>query len=165
MLSCASAALAGLLLLPLLVGLACPYFFQDVAFFLRLARVSQRARRAGSRVPPRTLLEVFGRRARRRPGKALLLFGDEVYSYEQVERRSNQAARALREAAGLRQGDGVALFLGNQPAYVWLWLGCAKLGCSLACLNCNIRARTLLHCFRSSGASVLLAGPGETPRS
>ncbi|XP_060115991.1 long-chain fatty acid transport protein 2 [Heteronotia binoei] len=159
MLSGVYTALAGLLLLPLLVSLACPYFFQDVAFFLRLVRVSQRARRGASRVPPRTMLEVFRRRARRTPGKPLLLFRDEVYTYEQVERRSNQTARALREGAGLRQGDAVALFLGNQPAYVWLWLGCAKLGCSLACLNCNIRARSLLHCFQCSGAKVLLADP------
>ncbi|XP_015281338.1 PREDICTED: very long-chain acyl-CoA synthetase isoform X1 [Gekko japonicus] len=159
MLSCMSTALAGLLLLPLLVSLACSYFFQDLGFFLRLVQVSQRARRAGARVPPRTLLEVFRRRARRTPGKALLLYRDEVHTYEQVDRRSNQAARALREGAGLRQGDAAALFLGNQPAYVWLWLGCAKLGCSLACLNCNIRARSLVHCFQCSGAKVLLADP------
>ncbi|XP_054858568.1 long-chain fatty acid transport protein 2 isoform X2 [Eublepharis macularius] len=153
-------ALAGLLLLRLLVTLACPYLLPDLAFFLRLVRVSQGARRGASRVPPRTLLEVFRQRARRSPRKPLLLFGDEVYTYEQVERRSNQAARALREAAGLREGDAVALFLGNEPAYVWLWLGCAKLGCSLACLNCNIRARSLAHCFQCSGAKVLLADPG-----
>ncbi|XP_053129177.1 long-chain fatty acid transport protein 2 isoform X1 [Hemicordylus capensis] len=152
-------ALAGLLLLPLLVTLACPYFFQDLSFFVRLVRVARRARRGAARVPPRTLLEVFGRRARRTPRKAMLLFRDEVYTYEQVEQRSNQAARALREHAGLRQGDGVALFLGNEPAYVWLWLGCAKVGCALACLNCNIRARSLVHCFQCSGAKVLLADP------
>nr|XP_056721653.1 long-chain fatty acid transport protein 2 [Euleptes europaea] len=159
MLSSVCTALAGLLLVPLLVGLACPYLLQDLAFFVRLARASQRARRAGSRVPPRALPELFGRQARRRPGKALLLFGERVYTYGQVERRSNRAARALRGAAGLRPGEAVALFLGNRPAYVWLWLGCAKLGCPLACLNCNVRARALLHCFRCSGARVLLADP------
>ncbi|XP_053221096.1 long-chain fatty acid transport protein 2 isoform X2 [Podarcis raffonei] len=153
-------ALAGLLLLPLLVNLACPYLFQDLGFFLQLVRVAQRSRRAASRVPPRTLVEVFRQRARQAPQKPMLLFREEVYTYEQVERRSNQVARALREHAGLRQGDTVALFLGNQPAYVWLWLGCAKLGCAMACLNCNIRARSLVHCFQCSGAKVLLADPG-----
>ncbi|XP_053221095.1 long-chain fatty acid transport protein 2 isoform X1 [Podarcis raffonei] len=152
-------ALAGLLLLPLLVNLACPYLFQDLGFFLQLVRVAQRSRRAASRVPPRTLVEVFRQRARQAPQKPMLLFREEVYTYEQVERRSNQVARALREHAGLRQGDTVALFLGNQPAYVWLWLGCAKLGCAMACLNCNIRARSLVHCFQCSGAKVLLADP------
>ncbi|ELV10633.1 Very long-chain acyl-CoA synthetase [Tupaia chinensis] len=49
--------------------------------------------------------------------------------------------------------------MGNEPAYVWLWLGLAKLGCAMACLNCNIRAKSLLHCFQCCGAKVLLASP------
>ncbi|NXL42101.1 S27A2 synthetase, partial [Podilymbus podiceps] len=117
--------------------------------------------RAGARRPASTLLDVFGRRARQTPHKPLLLFGDEVSTYEQVERRSSQTARALRDAAGLRAGGCLALFMGNRPAYVWVWLGCAKLGCAVACLNSNIRAASLLRCFRSSAATVLLAAPGE----
>uniref|UniRef100_A0ACB8E634 Uncharacterized protein n=1 Tax=Sphaerodactylus townsendi TaxID=933632 RepID=A0ACB8E634_9SAUR len=91
----------------------------------------------------------------------MLLSGERVYTYGQVDLRSNQVARALRESAALRQGDAVALFLTNRPDYVWLWLGCAKLGCALACLNCNIRARALVHCFQCSGAKVLLADPDD----
>lgn len=161
MLSGLCTALAGLLLLPLLGRLACPYFFQDLWFFLKLMAVGRRARQGAARRPPRTLLEVFRQRARRAPEKPLLLFRDEVYTYGQVERRSSQVARVLREHAGLRQGDGVALYLGNQPAYLWIWLGCAKLGCALACLNCNVRGRSLVHSFQASGAKVLLADPGE----
>ncbi|XP_058012163.1 long-chain fatty acid transport protein 2 isoform X2 [Ahaetulla prasina] len=159
MLSGLCTALAGLLLLPLLARLACSYFFQDLWFFLKLMAVGRRARRGATRRPSSTLLEVFGQRARRAPEKPLLLYQDEVYTYQQVERRSNQVARALRDQAGLRQGDGVALYLGNQPAYLWIWLGCAKLGCALACLNCNIRGRSLVHSFQASGAKVLLADP------
>ncbi|NXY81298.1 S27A2 synthetase, partial [Alcedo cyanopectus] len=117
--------------------------------------------RAGARQPPRTLLDVLARRARLTPHKPLLLFGDEVCTYEQVERRSSQAARALRDAAGLRTGGCLALLMGNRPAYVWVWLGCAKLGCAVACLNSNSRATSLLRCLRSSEATVLLAAPGE----
>ena len=78
-----------------------------------------------------------------------------------MERRSSQAARALRDAAGLRAGGCLALFMDNRPAYVWVWLGCAKLGCAVACLNSNIRAASLRRCFQSSVATVLLAAPGE----
>ncbi|VCX39068.1 unnamed protein product [Gulo gulo] len=49
--------------------------------------------------------------------------------------------------------------MGNEPAYVWLWLGLFKLGCAMACLNYNIRAKSLLHCFQCCGAKVLLASP------
>lgn len=154
-------ALAGLLLLPLLVNLCCPYLFQDLRFFLRLAGVSQRVRSYRDRRPVRTLLHVFLEKVRRIPHKPFLLYRDETLTYAQVDRRSNQVARALREHLGLRQGDCVAVFMGNEPAYVWLWLGLVKLGCAMACLNYNIRAKSLLHCFQCCGAKVLLASPGE----
>ncbi|XP_065268068.1 long-chain fatty acid transport protein 2 isoform X2 [Emys orbicularis] len=152
-------ALAGLLLLPLLLNLACPYFFRDLRFFLKMARAARLARNNAARSPPRTILEVFRQRARLAPRKPLLLFREEAHTYEQVDKRSSQVARALREHAGLQQGDCLALLLGNEPAYIWIWLGLAKLGCAMACLNYNIRAKSLLHCFQCSGAKVLLAAP------
>ncbi|XP_012618962.2 long-chain fatty acid transport protein 2 [Microcebus murinus] len=153
------AALAGLLLLPLLVNLCCPYFFQDLGFFLQVAGVARRTRGHGHRRPVRTILSVFLEKARQTPHKPFLLFRDETLTYVQVDRRSNQVARALHDHLGLRQGDCVAIFMGNEPAYVWLWLGLAKLGCAMACLNYNIRAKSLLHCFQCCGAKVLLASP------
>ncbi|KAI5129360.1 Very Long-Chain Acyl-Coa Synthetase [Manis pentadactyla] len=152
-------ALAGLLLLPLLVNFCCPYFFQDMGYFLRVAGLTRRVRSYGQRRPVRTILQVFLEKVRKTPHKPLLLFRDETLTYAQVDRRSNQVARALRDHLGLRQGDCVALFMGNEPAYVWLWLGLAKLGCAMACLNSNIRAKSLLHCFQCCGAKVLLVSP------
>ncbi|XP_073067891.1 long-chain fatty acid transport protein 2 isoform X1 [Manis javanica] len=152
-------ALAGLLLLPLLVNFCCPYFFQDMGYFLRVAGLARRVRSYAQRRPVRTVLQVFLEKVRKTPHKPLLLFRDETLTYAQVDRRSNQVARALRDHLGLRQGDCVALFMGNEPAYVWLWLGLAKLGCAMACLNSNIRAKSLLHCFQCCGAKVLLVSP------
>uniref|UniRef100_A0A2K6S9N5 long-chain-fatty-acid--CoA ligase n=1 Tax=Saimiri boliviensis boliviensis TaxID=39432 RepID=A0A2K6S9N5_SAIBB len=151
--------LAGLLFLPLLVNLCCPYFFQDMSYFLQVASVARRVRSYGQRRPVRTILREFLEKARQTPHKPFLLFRDETLTYAQVDRRSNQVARALHDHLGLRQGDCVALFMGNEPAYVWLWLGLVKLGCAMACLNCNIRAKSLLHCFQCCGAKVLLASP------
>lgn len=161
MLSAIYTVLAGLLFLPLLVNLCCPYFFQDVGYFLKVAAVGRRARSYGQRRPARTILRAFLEKARQTPHKPFLLFRDETLTYAQVDQRSNQVARALHDHLGLRQGDCVALFMGNEPAYVWLWLGLVKLGCAMACLNYNIRAKSLLHCFQCCGAKVLLASPGE----
>ncbi|XP_074090802.1 long-chain fatty acid transport protein 2 [Macrotis lagotis] len=153
------AAAAGLLLLPLLLNFCCPYFFQDTGYFLKVVGVARRVRSYSRRRPVRTILSAFLDRARQTPNKPFLLFRDEVLSYRQVDRRSNQVARLLHDRLGLRQGDCVALFMGNEPAYVWLWLGMAKLGCAMACLNYNIRAKSLVHCFQCSGAKVLLSSP------
>ncbi|XP_060227610.1 long-chain fatty acid transport protein 2 isoform X2 [Meriones unguiculatus] len=152
--------LAGLLLLPLLLTCCCPYLLQDVRYFLRVANLARQLRSYQQRRPVRTLLRLFLERARQTPHKPFLLFRDETLTYAQVDRRSSQAARALHDQLGLQQGDCVALFMGNEPAYVWLWLGLLKLGCPLACLNYNIRGKSLLHCFQCCGAKVLLASPG-----
>uniref|UniRef100_K7FE23 long-chain-fatty-acid--CoA ligase n=1 Tax=Pelodiscus sinensis TaxID=13735 RepID=K7FE23_PELSI len=150
----------GVVPLPLLLNLSCPYFFRDLCFFLKLARVSRRTRSYAARDPVHSILEVFLQRARQAPRKPFVLFEEETHTYEQVDKRSSQVARALREQAGLRPGDCLALFMGTEPAYLWIWLGLAKLGCAMACLNSNIRAQSLLHCFRCSGAKVLGAAPG-----
>lgn len=153
--------LAGLLLLPLVVNFCCPYFFQDTGYFLLLAGLARRMRSYRQQRPVRTILHAFLEKVRQTPHKPFLLFRDETLTYAQVDRRSNQVARTLHDRLGLRQGDCVAIFMGNEPAYVWLWLGLIKLGCAMACLNCNIRAKSLLHCFQCCGAKVLLASPGE----
>uniref|UniRef100_A0A8B9FMP2 long-chain-fatty-acid--CoA ligase n=1 Tax=Amazona collaria TaxID=241587 RepID=A0A8B9FMP2_9PSIT len=111
----------------------------DLRFALTMVRVARKARRAGARQPAQTLLDVFTRRARLTPHKRMLLFGDKMSTYEQVERRRGC----------------LALLMGNQPAYVWVWLGCAKLGCAVACLSSSIRATSLLRCFQSCAATVV----------
>ncbi|NXJ86631.1 S27A2 synthetase, partial [Trogon melanurus] len=117
-------------------------------------------RRFGRR-PAVALLEVFQGHARRQPHRPLLLFGREVHTYGEVERRSNRAARALAALPAVRQGVAVAVFLPNCPAYVWTWLALAKLGCPMACLNTNARGAALRHAVAAAGAAVLLADAGE----
>ncbi|NXS38996.1 S27A2 synthetase, partial [Balaeniceps rex] len=111
--------------------------------------------------PPITLLDVFQEHARRRPRWPLLRFQDEVYTYEDIERRSNQAARVFSRHLGLQPGQTVAVFLPNEPTYVWTWLALAKLGCLMACLNCNVRGRALRHAVATAQATLVLASPGE----
>ncbi|NWH99421.1 S27A2 synthetase, partial [Tichodroma muraria] len=114
-----------------------------------------------SRRPAATLLDVFRQHARRQPRRPLLLFQEEVYTFEDVERRSNRAAWALSRRLGLRSGRTVAVLLPNEPAYVWTWLALAKLGCPMACLNCNVRGRALRHALEAAQATLVLASPGE----
>uniref|UniRef100_A0A8C3N5M1 long-chain-fatty-acid--CoA ligase n=1 Tax=Geospiza parvula TaxID=87175 RepID=A0A8C3N5M1_GEOPR len=108
-----------------------PFLWQDLAFFGTMARSALRCRRRMATKPATTLLDVFRQHARLRPRHPLLLFQDQVLTFEDVERRSNRAAWT------------VAVFLPNEPAYLWTWLALAKLGCPMACLNCNVRGRAL----------------------
>ncbi|XP_074387845.1 long-chain fatty acid transport protein 5 isoform X1 [Zonotrichia albicollis] len=155
-----AALLAVLLaLLPLVTARLAPFLWQDLAFFCTMARASLRCRRRVAARPPTTLLDVFRQHVRLRPRHPLLLFQDQVLTFEDVERRSNRAAWALQRRAGLRPGRTVAVFLPNEPAYLWTWLALAKLGCPMACLNCNVRGRALRHALEAAEATVMLASP------
>lgn len=162
MLAVLVAAAAGLLLLLLLLqGSWFPFLWADLGAFVNILSSALRCRWRLSRRPPVTLLQVFQSHARRRPHHPLLLFQDEVHTFGDVERRSNRAARVFALRLGLQPGQTVAVFLPNLPAYVWTWLALAKLGCAMACLNCNVRGRALLHARSAARADILLSCSGE----
>nr|XP_061812373.1 long-chain fatty acid transport protein 2-like isoform X2 [Nerophis lumbriciformis] len=146
----------GLLLLLLILRTSFPYWADDCAYVLRSLLLAVRLVRYKRSKPFYGLVDHFVAAARRHPAKTFLHFEGERFSYGEVERRSNRVARVLRLEAGLREGDVVALFLGNEPNVVWTWLGLAKLGCPVALLNFNIRAKSLLHCFSCCGTKVLV---------
>lgn len=154
-------ALAGLLLLPLFFYLRNPYFFQDLCYSLTALKIANRVEKFRRRKPFYSILECFLDKVARQPQKTFLLFEDRSYSYSQADRESNRAARALSQHARLQEGDTVALLLGNEPQFVWMWLALAKLGCTASLLNFNIRSKSLLHCFSCCNAKVLVVGAGK----
>uniref|UniRef100_A0A3Q3DK72 long-chain-fatty-acid--CoA ligase n=1 Tax=Hippocampus comes TaxID=109280 RepID=A0A3Q3DK72_HIPCM len=110
-----------------------------------------------------TIVDCFLERVKKQPNKPFLLFKDETFTYQDADRLSNQAARALLQNGLVKQGDTVTFFVTNEPMFVWLWLAVFKIGCSAALLNTNIRSKSLLHCFKCSGAQVLLVAEVAQP--
>ncbi|XP_077865201.1 long-chain fatty acid transport protein 2-like [Saccoglossus kowalevskii] len=96
--------------------------------------------------------------------KPCILYQSESYSYADFDYLSNQFANFVRRHSGLKCGDTVALFMYNEPAFLWTWLGFAKLGISCAFLNYNIRSKSLQHCLDVSNAKVLVVGKDEELR-
>lgn len=151
-------ALAGLLLVPLLLYVRNPFFLSDLGYAATALRIAVRVRRFKTQKPFYSILDCFLDKAAQQPDKPFLLFEGGSCSYRQADRESSKAARALAAQGRLRGGDTVALFLANEPLFVFLWLGLAKLGCTAALLNHNIRSKSLLHCFSCCSAKVLVAG-------
>ncbi|KAM9375845.1 long-chain fatty acid transport protein 2-like [Pholidichthys leucotaenia] len=153
-------ALAGLaLLLFSYVRTFCPYFGEELTYMLRCVKLASRLIKYKKSRPFYSIVDGFSDAARRHPDKIFMHFEGQVHTYSEVDRRSNKLARALRDEVRLKEGDAVALFLPNEPAYVWTWLGLAKLGCPAALLNINIRSKSLLHCFSCCGAKVIISSP------
>uniref|UniRef100_A0A3Q4BDJ7 long-chain-fatty-acid--CoA ligase n=1 Tax=Mola mola TaxID=94237 RepID=A0A3Q4BDJ7_MOLML len=104
-----------------------------------------------------TILDRFLEVVKAQPHKPFLRFKDETFTYQDADELSNKAARVFLQSGRVREGDTVALFLGNEPTYLWLWLALMKIGCTAAFLNHNIRSKSLLHCFSRCGARALVA--------
>ncbi|XP_042267677.1 hsFATP2a_ACSVL_like domain-containing protein [Thunnus maccoyii] len=136
-----------------------PYFSQDCAYILRSIKLGIRLVKYKKSKPFYSILDCFLDAVKRHPDKILLHFEGRQYTYGEADKQSNKVARALQAEARLKEGDTVALFLANEPNFVWTWLGLSKLGCPAALLNFNIRSKSLLHCFSCCGAKVLIASP------
>lgn len=136
-----------------------PYFNQDCAYILRSIKLGIRLVKYKKIKPFYSILDCFLDAVKRHPDKILLHFEGRQYTYGEADKQSNKVARALQAEARLKEGDTVALFLANEPNFVWTWLGLSKLGCPAALLNFNIRSKSLLHCFSCCGAKVLIASP------
>uniref|UniRef100_A0A3B4WXU7 long-chain-fatty-acid--CoA ligase n=1 Tax=Seriola lalandi dorsalis TaxID=1841481 RepID=A0A3B4WXU7_SERLL len=132
-----------------------PYFIQDVQYVL--AKLKVRRCLLKYMQTNFTILERFLEAARTQPDKPFIHFKDETFTYRDADALSNKAARVFLQSGLVKQGDTVAMLVGNEPMFVWLWLGLVKIGCSAAFLNYNIRSKSLLHCFSCSGANTLVA--------
>ncbi|XP_067441175.1 long-chain fatty acid transport protein 2-like [Thunnus thynnus] len=151
-------ALIGLAILPLLLYFRNPYILKDISYAITAIQIGMRVSKFKNHKPFYSILDCFLDKVAKQPHKKFLLFEESSFTYSQADKESNRVARALSLHANLKEGDTAAVFLGNEPLFVWIWLGLAKLGCTAALLNYNIRSKSLLHCFSCCEAKVLVAG-------
>ncbi|XP_045922194.1 long-chain fatty acid transport protein 6 isoform X1 [Micropterus dolomieu] len=152
-----TSVLAGLLALLLCQRMTYRFFWVDLMYYLKLRRYGK-ALQARMQQGIVTYLDCFLYQARNNPKKPFIIFENQTLTYQDVDRRSNQFANALRTEGSLKQGDIVALLMFNEPDFICVWLGLCKLGCEVAFLNVNIKPKSLLHCIQSCGAGTLVVG-------
>ncbi|KAM6949888.1 long-chain fatty acid transport protein 2-like [Lycodopsis pacificus] len=154
-----SVVLASVLIIPVALRTLSPYLWMDVLYFGDLLRILVKFVSRRRRRPLFFVLDRFLEQTASQPDKIFIAFENESYSYTYTDKRSNKTADALRAHPGYEAGDTVALFMGNEPAFMFTWLALAKLGSPVALLNHNIRTKSLLHCFNCCKAKVLIAAP------
>ncbi len=87
--------------------------------------------------------------------KPFLICRDEVLTYGEADRRSNQVANQLR-AQGIDKGDVVATFMYNSVEQALLWFGCAKIGAIYAALNVSLAKDDLAYSLNDTDAKMLV---------
>jgi long-chain acyl-CoA synthetase len=130
---------------------------------------------AVQRSPPGVTFTIAGlirAQAGARPGKTEIAFAGRDVTYADLDRRSNQAARALR-ATGVCPGDRVAVIDRNGPEFFDLLFGAAKVGAVLVAVNWRLSPPEMAFIINDSTTSVLVLGHeaaeqldamGELPR-
>lgn len=95
--------------------------------------------------------------AARQGDRPFLLYGDQTFSYAEVDKQANRYANALRKL-GVVKGDTVAMAIENRPDFFFAWFGIVKLGASVAFINTQISGRPLAHALAATEARLLLLG-------
>ncbi|KAM9793557.1 long-chain fatty acid transport protein 6 isoform X2 [Syngnathus typhle] len=153
-----SALVVGMFSAHVLQTLFFPYFWKDFFFLLSLIRFGVKLElfRLTSRVC--TVLDRFIQQAHRIPDKPFIIYEGSVHTYKDIEERCNRLANVFLQKLKITKGDCVAMLMNNEPDFVCVWFGLAKVGCPVAFLNTNIKSRSLLHCINCCGAKAVIVG-------
>uniref|UniRef100_H2Z7Y1 Very long-chain fatty acid transport protein n=1 Tax=Ciona savignyi TaxID=51511 RepID=H2Z7Y1_CIOSA len=95
--------------------------------------------------------------AKSTPEHPAILYEEEIFSYGQMHKLTNQYAHAFR-SLGVQSGHKVGLIMMNEPHYIAIWLGCNRIGAVCSFLNFNLKSKSLLHCIDLSEIKILVAG-------
>ncbi|XP_027647864.2 long-chain fatty acid transport protein 6 isoform X2 [Falco peregrinus] len=151
-------AAAGIISLHLIQKLLFPYFWADLRYLMKVLMCGLRLEMYRLQGKIVTVLDKFVKLAEKQPHKPFLIYEGKVHTYQDVDRRSNRVAQVFLHHGALKKGDTVALLMGNEPDFIHVWFGLAKLGCVVAFLNFNVRSRSLLHCVMSCEPKILVVG-------
>ncbi|XP_057592008.1 long-chain fatty acid transport protein 6 isoform X3 [Hippopotamus amphibius kiboko] len=151
---------AGMVFLSFMQKLLYPYFWDDFWYLLKVVCCGLQMEMYRLKGELVTVLDKFLIHAKKQPQKPFIIYEGDVYTYQDVDRRSNSVAHVFLNHSTLKRGETVALLMGNEPDFIHVWFGLAKLGCVVAFLNSNIRGVSLLHCIRSCEPRALVVGAG-----
>ncbi len=102
--------------------------------------------------------DIVAGNARRIAGRQALIFGDEHFTWAQLNDRVNRLANGL-ESLGLEPGARVASVINNSHQFVELFFALAKIGAVSVPLVPGSVGREIAFAANDVGAQMLIAGP------
>lgn len=89
------------------------------------------------------------------PGRVALRFGDDAWTYTDLDAATNQVAHTLTDL-GVRPGHRVAVRCRNRPEIFAVWNAVARLGCLVVPVSYRSPALEVAFLVADSGAAVLV---------
>ena len=103
-----------------------------------------------------TLTDLFDSSLIGRRGSAALEFRDHVYTFGELDDRSNRLATVLSRR-GLRTGDRLCVYLANCVEMIDLYLACIKLGVMFVPINILYRGREIGHILNDADPAAVIS--------
>ena len=88
---------------------------------------------------------IFEESVRRHGNLPALEFEGRRWTYTELNQEINRLAHLLK-AQGVKQGEGVALFMENRAEFVISLLALTKIGAPAALINNSLSGEALVHC-------------------
>ncbi|HQQ98979.1 MAG TPA: AMP-binding protein [Cyclobacteriaceae bacterium] len=107
------------------------------------------------------LLHAFAPSLEGRPDEPGLEFGDQTFSFREIDERSNQIVYLL-QSLGFKSGDRLAVYLENCPEFIFLFIAAAKLGVIFVPVNILYKEREVSHILTDAAPKAVVA-QGEVP--
>ena len=120
-------------------------------FFLRLVGRSRKF----DKKKYTTVADILEEQVEKTPNNIAIEFDDKKYTYREMDNEANKIAN-WAIGKGYKTGDVISLLMENKPEYIFTWFGLAKVGITIACLNNNIKSKSLAHCIKKSGSRSLI---------
>src|SRR5580704_11190694 len=109
------------------------------------------------RADARDIFDVVERWVAEAPDREALVFGDQRWTWAQLDDRIRRAAGALR-ASGLGPGDHLAVLDKNHPVCLELTLAASLIGAANVVVNFRLAPEELAHVLDDSAARVVVVG-------
>ena len=107
------------------------------------------------------LNQLFSLSLRGRSEEIALEFEDVVYSFGEIDRRSNRVANLFLKK-GFRKGDRLAIYLSNCVEMIDIFLACLKTGVIFVPVNILYREREVTHILSDAEPRAVISS-GELP--
>ena len=112
--------------------------------------------------PKRTFGDLPAAVAARLPDREALVFEQQRYTFAEVDREVDRAAKALM-ALGVGRGDHVALWLNNCADWVFISFAVVKIGAVLVPINTRFRGRDMGYVLNQSDSTILISHDRSGP--
>lgn len=125
--------------------------YKYIKFFVKLLGRSSKFDKNKSITVP----DLIEEQVDKSPNKIAIEFEEKKFTYSQLDQEANKIANWAIEK-GYKTGDVISLLMENKPEFIFIWLGLSKLGVTVACLNNNIKSKSLAHCITTSKSKSLI---------